>query len=130
MKVIGFNGKTYFWKPKGIDWNGKSLSKLQKDCKSVLANFWGNDIVAEEQNVPSSKMHFDFVNFSKKIVVECNGGQHYKFNKHFHNKNIFNFVASKARDEKKKKFAETNSFQFIEVQTAEELNRYLLEMEK
>lgn len=130
MKVKGLNGKTYFWKPKGIDWSGKSPSNLQKDCKAILANFWGNDIVAEEQNVPGTKMHFDFVNFSKKMIVESNGKQHVKYSKFFHNKNIFNFVASKERDEKKRRFAELNDFRHIEVESADELNRLLLEMDK
>jgi hypothetical protein len=128
MKVKGFNGKTYFWKCKGIDWQGKSRSKLQEKCKAIIALYWGGDMVGEEQCVPSSKMAFDFVNFNKKLIVEVNGDQHYKYNKFFHNKNVFNFVASKARDDKKKRFAEENGFTLIEVKTPEELNRILLEL--
>lgn len=130
MKVKGFNNKTYFWKPKLIKWEAKSKSKLQKDCKDILALFWKLDVVGEEQNVPSSKMHFDFVNFSKRIIVEADGEQHRKYNKFFHNKNIFNFVDSMKRDELKEKFAKENNFILIRIKSANELNRALLELTK
>lgn len=126
MRVKGLTGKQYFWTPSGVDWNAESKSKLQKKCKALLSSYWAGDVVAEEQNMPGTKMHFDFVNFSKKVIIEVMGGQHYKYNKFFHNKNIFNFVSSKNRDAKKKDFAELNGFLFIEVKTPEELNRYLL----
>ena len=37
--------KTYVYK---IDWEGKSLSKLQKSVKKELAKYWEADIVYEE----------------------------------------------------------------------------------
>lgn len=130
MKVKGLNGKEHTFRCKGIDWQAKSKSILQKKCKDLIASYWAGDIVAEEQSMPGTKMHFDFVNFSKKVILEVMGEQHYKYNKFFHNKNIFNYVSSKQRDEKKKRFAELNGFTFLEVKTPEELNRVLLEMSK
>lgn len=130
MKVKGLNGKSYFWRCKGIDWEGKSRSNLQKECKAILGLYWNGDVVAEEQNVPGTKMKFDFVNFSKKIVLEVSGGQHFTYNKHFHKNNIFEFVGSLGRDQKKRDFAEKNGFTFVEVKTPEELNRVLLELSK
>lgn len=130
MKVKCISGKGAFWKSKPIDWNGKSKSKLQKDCKSILFLYWNGDNVSEELKMPGQRLFFDFVNFHKKIIVESSGEQHFKYNKFFHNKNIFNLVASKKRDENKRKFAELNEFTFIEVKTAFELNRIMFEMNK
>jgi hypothetical protein len=129
MKVLGLTGRTYYWSPKRINWTSKSRSDLQFKCKLILNSYWANDIISEEQVVPGTKMRFDFVNFSKKIILEINGQQHYTYNKHFHKKNIFNYTDSINRDNKKKKFALMNDFMFLEVRTPEELTKILIEME-
>lgn len=130
MKVIGLNGRPYYMKPNLIKWTGKSRSQFQFDCKTILASFWGNDIVAEEQAMPGSKLRFDFVNFSKKIILEADGEQHSSYNKFFHNKNIFNFAKSLERDQKKVKFAEKNGFTHFAVKSTNELHRIMLELNK
>lgn len=126
MKVKTLKGRDYYWKPNKIDWEADSLSKFQKDCKNILAMYWLGDIVAEEQMLPGTKMHFDFVNFTKKIILECDGPQHQAFNPFFHKKNIFNFVGGLKRDEQKNKFAELNGFIMVRVKTPVELSQYML----
>lgn len=129
MKVKTLSKKDTYWTPKKkIDWEAPSKSKLQKSCKDLLALVWQGDSVAEEQRIPSTKLSVDFVNFTKKIMVEVDGEQHRKYNKYFHNGNIFNFAASIKRDDKKEKFAELNGFQLIRVRSAKELNEVLFEI--
>lgn len=127
MKVKTIKGDAYL-KVNGIDWEGKSRSKLQKSCKDILKEFWNGDIVSEEQSIPKTRLKIDFVNFSKKIILEIQGGQHFKFNKHFHNNNIFNFVDSLARDDKKEEFANLNGFIYLAVKTPSELREILITM--
>ncbi len=129
MKVKKFNGQVVNWKCKGIDWAGKSPSNGQKACKAILANFWGGDVVGEEQVIPGTRLRFDFFNFSKSIGVEFHGKQHDVYTPFFHQKNIFNYVGSRERDEKKRKFCELNGFLLIEVREPEELNRALLDLD-
>ncbi len=129
MKVKSLRGKSVFWKPNLIDWDTPSTaSNIQNECKQILALYWTTDIVAEEQLLPGTKLRLDFVNFSKKIIVEVQGEQHSKFNKFFHNNNVFNFSQSLKRDEKKRQFADLNGLTFIEVKTTEELHKILVEL--
>lgn len=129
MKVKGLRGQSVFWKPKLINWDKPSTaSNIQNECKKVLALYWLGDIVAEEQLLPGTKLRFDFVNFSKKIIVEVQGEQHSKLNKFFHNNNVFNFVSSLKRDEKKREFAALNNITYIEVKTVVELHKHLIEL--
>ena len=45
-----------------IDWQGNSLSKLQKSVKKELVKYWGADIVYEEFPVAGTRLNFDFYN--------------------------------------------------------------------
>lgn len=129
MKVKSLRGQTVNWKPKLIDWEKPSTaSNIQNECKKVLALYWCTDVVAEEQLLPGTKLRLDFVNFSKKIIVEVQGEQHSKFNKFFHNNSILNFAKSLQRDEKKREFADLNGLTFIEVKTTEELHKILIQL--
>lgn len=128
MKVKSLKGRVYYWKPNLIDWEKESASHLQMDCKQVLAQYWLGDVVAEEQRMPATKLRFDFVNFTKKIIVEIQGKQHDVFNKFFHKKNVFNFVKAMKRDELKKEFATLNEFRFIEARSKSELHQIMLDL--
>lgn len=128
MKVKGLNGKSFYLKVSPIDWLGKSASKFQFECKTVLAGFWKGDMVGEEVNMPGTKQRFDFVNVTKMIILECQGSQHDCFNKFFHNNNIFNFAKAQQKDDKKRKFAELNKFTLFEVRSVEELHRVMVEI--
>lgn len=129
MKVKTLNGQTRFWKPKPINWDEAcTVSIFQNECKKILAMYWVGDVVAEEQLLPGTKQRFDFVNFTKRIIVESHGEQHFKMNKFFHNNNIFNFVNGLKRDEKKRKFAELNGFKMIEVTSPTELHQIMINL--
>lgn len=79
-------------------------------------------MVYEECRVVGSKMHFDFFNATKKIVVECQGVHHTTFNHYFFGGNPNEFLAQLERDKKKEEFCALNEIEFIEIFETDELN--------
>lgn len=127
MKVKSLKGRETYWTAKPIDWETDSRSKLQTSCKKALALHWIMDRVGEEVCMPGGKrLFFDFVNFTKKIIVEVDGKQHRKFNPFFHRNNIHQFVGSMRRDDEKQKFADINGWTLYRVNGVTELQKYLV----
>ncbi len=102
-----------------IDWNGVSKSKFQFATKQFLRTFWANDYVFEEFRVCGTKMHFDFYNHTKRIVVEAQGRQHYKHVPHFHGKT--GLKDQFRRDLEKIDFCAANNIAFVEIGSETEL---------
>ncbi len=125
MQIIDLRGRRRSLKIKPIDWTKKSRSQFQKDCKDLLRIHWDGDVVGEEVAVPGTMMKMDFVNLSKKIILEVDGQAHRKFNKFFHNNNIHNFISSLKRDESKEKFAKLNGFELVRITSMADIHRYL-----
>lgn len=101
-----------------IKWDEKSASEPQRKTKEFLKKYWYGQIVLEEMRVPGSLLRIDFVNLTKRIVVETHGAQHFSFNKHFH-RNRAGYLASFRRDQAKAKFIEINNFAFLEILDSE-----------
>ena len=87
-----------------IKWNGKCRSKFQSEVRKYLYNYWKYDSVYEEFPIIGTKLSLDFYNHTKKIAIEVQGAQHFKFVKHFH-KTKANFLRQIRRDDKKWNFA-------------------------
>lgn len=97
-----------------IDWSSKSPSKPQTEMKDFLFVFWKDDCVCEEFRVPGSLLRCDFINFTKKIIIEVSPSHHTDFNKFFH-KNRLGFLKSLKRDFAKEEWANFNNFKFAHV---------------
>jgi hypothetical protein len=101
-----------------VDWEGKSLSKVQWQTKQFLKPFWQRDVVTEEYKIKSSLLSCDLLNWSKKIAVEIDGNQHLRFNDFFH-KDRAAFLASVKRDEKKDLWLEKMGFASVRIHEKE-----------
>lgn len=110
-----------------IDWEGKSRSKFQKKVKDLLYPFWSVDVVFEELPVLGTRMTLDFYNANRKIAVEVDGQQHYKYNKHFHGGNRQNFLNQISRDHDKELFCERNSIALIRILPQDQLSESFLQ---
>jgi hypothetical protein len=123
MRLKNIYGKPVYKnvKSKLIDWDGKSRSKVQKQVKKFLKDYWSKCIVYEEFPVYGSRMSVDILNATKKIAVEVQGRQHDEYNKFFH-KNKMNFLYSMERDFNKKKWLEENGFELVEILELEAAN--------
>ena len=60
-------------------------------------------------------MRYDFVNLTKKVIVETDGRQHDAFNKHFHGNSRANYQAQIKRDLLKDALAEKNGFKMVRI---------------
>lgn len=109
-----------------IDWRKKCRSKIQKRVKDLLHSYWDADVVFEEFPVAGTRMTFDFYNANKKIALEVDGNQHYKFNKFFHSNSRQNFLSQLQRDEYKEYFCEINQIRLVRIVESDTLNEELL----
>ena len=109
-----------------IDWDKKCRSKLQKKVKDLLYSNWVSDIVFEELPVLGTRMTLDFYNANKKLAVEVDGNQHYKYNKFFHSNSRQNFLSQLQRDEKKEYFCEINKIKLVRILENDTLDEELL----
>jgi hypothetical protein len=112
--MVFINLKGYTTKVKSvykykIDWEGDSLSKIQKRVKQLLYPYWCSDFVYEEFPVAGTRMAFDFYNASKKIAIEVDGKQHYSYNSFFHSNSRQRFLDQLKRDDDKERFCEINN---------------------
>ena len=76
--------------------------------------------------VISTRLTIDFYNANKKIAIEVDGNQHYKFNKFFHSNSRQNFLAQLQRDEKKELFCDVNNIKLVRILESDKLDEELL----
>lgn len=67
-----------------VDWEGDQGSDYAAEILDLLYPYWKFDIVYAELPVVGTRLRYDYVNVSKRIICECDGAQHDDFNKHFH----------------------------------------------
>lgn len=108
-----------------INWEAKSLSKVQKRVKDLIKEYWECDFVYEELPVGGTRLSFDFYNASKKIAIEVDGPQHYKYNKHFHSKSKQRFLDQLIRDDDKERFCELNNITLYRIRSDKNLEEQL-----
>ena len=87
-----------------IDWDGKSLSKVQFKTKKFLEKFWLTHVVFEE----------------------VHGAQHTKYVPFFHGRRS-NFVKQLSRDQQKIDFCELNSIILVEIFDGDKLTKKIFE---
>jgi len=97
-----------------VDWCGSTRSKGQTALKKFLYPYWKDRIILEEMPLVGSKMTFDIVNITDKLIIEHQGEQHQKFIKHFHGTRVSKFLGQIKRDMKKHEWAELNGFSLLE----------------
>jgi hypothetical protein len=109
-----------------VKWDAKSRSKLQQKVKLFLKSYWQGDVVFEEMKVAGTRLSLDFYNANKKIAIEVQGEQHFKFVPFFHNTRG-SYLKQIKRDVKKIEFCELNKIQLIEIFPNDELSKEFFE---
>lgn len=99
-----------------IDWGGDSLSHFQEEVKAFLYPYWRRDVVCEELPVAGTKMRFDMINISRKVIVEVNGVAHLDPDSHFHQGSRARWLSQIKRDHAKTEWAEMNGYQMAEIE--------------
>ncbi len=117
MQVITLKGRSVNWHltPQKYPIKGEgSRSKFQHEIYLELKELYPHDIILEEVKIPDSRLFCDFVIPAVKLVIECNGKQHYEFNARFH-KYYIDFIRQQNRDSMKREFCQINNLTLVEV---------------
>ncbi len=117
MQIITLDGRSVNWhltsQKYPIKWeNGRS--KFQHQIYLELKELYPHDIIFEEVKIPGSRLFFDFVIPSARLIIECQGKQHEEFNTRFH-KYREDFTRQQNRDSMKRDFCKTNNLVLVEV---------------
>lgn len=108
-----------------IDWDASARSKFQTQVKNFLRPYWENDYVFEEFKMAGSSLTFDLYNHHKKVVIEVQGEQHFKYNAFFHGNKRGKFLSQLKRDDKKFRFCELNGLTLVEIYPKDSLSTEL-----
>lgn len=109
-----------------INWTGKSRSKFQFSVKEFLMPYWKGDVVFEELRIVGTRLSLDFYNANKKVAIEVQGQQHFKYVKFFHGSRL-NYLDQMKRDVKKNEFCEINDIKLVEIYPKDVLSKELFE---
>jgi hypothetical protein len=109
-----------------IKWDGKSRSKFQFEVKLFLKKFWEGDVVFEEMRIAGTRLSLDFYNANKKIAIEVQGAQHFKYTPFFHSTRG-GYLKQIKRDVSKIDFCELNKINLVEIYPSDILNKDLFE---
>jgi len=127
MKMFDINGDfvNVDVRPSSYPVKGISKSKLQGEIGQKLQNDYPREIVLEEFIIPGSRMAFDFFLPRKKIVIECDGSQHFEFSPFFHGdrETSHKFAKQIGRDRAKEEWAEINNIKVIRISSKEEMEK-------
>ncbi len=118
FKTLSGRTKEINISPYRIDWDGDFPSNFAADIADFLYPYWKHDVVLTELEVAGTRMRYDMVNLSKRIVVEGDGRQHDAYVPHFHGSRM-GFLAQIKRDLLKDKIAEMNGFTLIRIKPSD-----------
>lgn len=126
MKVIGLDNCEYNLK---LDKraNDRECSSYHVAARKLLKEMFLFDQIREEVFLPGCKgsLYLDFFLPLRKLAVEVQGEQHYRFIPHFHGQQIERgFVAGQKRDRDKREFCEINSIILVEFPYTESVNEW------
>lgn len=102
-----------------VDWDGEQGSQFSADILDFLYPYWKHDVVLAEWGVPGTRMRYDYVNLSRRVICECDGLQHDQFSEHWHKGSRTNYLAQIKRDLLKEKVAEINGFKLIRIKPSD-----------
>lgn len=98
-----------------IDWESSQDSKFSKSVIEFLRPYWRYDVVCTQVPVAGKRYTIDYVNVSKKIMIEVDGRQHLEYNEFMHRGSRENYKAQFKRDLFKDDYAEKNGFMMIRI---------------
>lgn len=98
-----------------VDWDGEQGSEYSAEILDLLYPYWRHDLVFAELPVAGTRLKYDYVNLSKKIVCECDGKQHDNFSPFHHGDSRAKYKKQIKNDLLKDLAAETNGFTMVRV---------------
>ncbi len=104
------------------------MSKLSDEVYDKFKEWYPHFTIKKEHyvNYKGSRLFFDFFVKELNLLIECQGQQHYSFNKHFHGDRDA-FLESKKRDNLKIQYAEENYMAFMPIRYDEKIEHELMQ---
>lgn len=110
MKVYDTSGKLHNWTPKS---NPRFRpSSYHESALALVRQLYSVDQILEEVYLPGENMYLDIFLPSRKLAVEIQGEQHYKFNNHFY-KHEDDFRKAQMRDKRKAEWCNINGIDLV-----------------
>lgn len=102
-------------------------SKLTKEVYRTVKELYPKEKVLQEQTIKinGKNLYLDIYIPRIKVALECQGEQHYKFNKFFHS-NSADFIQQKKNDELKKIFCKESGITLVEVLYNDSIDKELI----
>jgi hypothetical protein len=98
-----------------VDWGAPQGSQFSRDVLLFLYPYWRHDVVLSELPVAGTKLRYDFVNVSKRIVIETDGAQHDDPLNFRHEGSGAKWLHQIKRDVLKDQCAESNGFKMVRI---------------
>lgn len=118
MMITGLDGKEYRLTMNKIR-NNTTCSGLHSIARDYLEKIFPYDLIYEEVLLPGSKirgsnrdLYADFFIPTRRLLVEVQGEQHYKFNTFFH-KHTINYINSTKKDNNKEQWCSINNIKYL-----------------
>ncbi len=104
------------------------MSKLSDEVYDKFKEWYPHFTIRKEHyvNYKGSRLFFDFFIKELNLLIECQGQQHYEFNKHFHGDKQ-SFIDSKNRDNLKIGYAEENRMAFMSIRYDDKIDYELMQ---
>jgi len=100
-----------------VDFDAEQGSEFSASVLDFFYPYWKHDIVCAELPVAGrDKMRYDFVNLSKKIILETDGIAHLDPKSHFHKGSPAKWLSQIKRDDLKNQMAKRNGFTMIRIE--------------
>jgi very-short-patch-repair endonuclease len=120
MRVKDLTGRLYIWNISGhtiTNANDREVrSELHLKARQLLKETFPTHTICEEVPIDInrySKVFLDFYLPLKKLAIEVQGEQHFKYTPFFHY-NVQSFIKQQQRDNKKKAWCSINNITLIE----------------
>lgn len=98
-----------------VDFDADQGSEFSANVLDFFYPFWKHDIVAAELPVAGTKLRYDFVNITKRLIVETDGIAHLSPKSHFHQGSRAKWLSQVKRDLLKDQLAEKNGFKMLRI---------------
>lgn len=101
--------------PYRVDFDDDQDSQFSTEVLDFLEPYWRHDMVYAQVPVAGTKMSYDYVNVTKKIILEADGIQHDNPKSHFHGGIPAKWLSQIKRDQLKNELAAKNGFKMIRI---------------
>lgn len=129
MKVVGLDGRTYIWHlagHNGTDSPERPRSQYHLLARELLRRLYPMDRILEEVPLPGcpTNLWADFYLPLRKMMLEVQGEQHYRFIPHFHAGKLA-YLSARGRDVDKKRWCLANEISLVELPWMESANDWV-----